>query len=196
MIGADLAVLFVPFLDGSSNRVEAGTDLEVQLHILYIINHVTSGSVQLHTLIITNHVTIGSVQLHTLIIINHVTSGSVQLHTLIIINHEATGSVQLHTLIIINHVAIGSVQLHTLIIINHVVIGSVQLLNTNHHQSCGHQYIQHQTSTHLLCQVYTIQQPTSSVKCTPYNNPPPLSNAHHNGYQMASWHTGLNYTSV
>ena len=29
MIGADLAVLFVPFLDGSSNRVEAGTDLEV-----------------------------------------------------------------------------------------------------------------------------------------------------------------------
>ena len=28
MIGADLAVLFVPFLDGSSNRVEAGTDLE------------------------------------------------------------------------------------------------------------------------------------------------------------------------
>ena len=28
MIGADLAVLFVPFLDGSSNHVEAGTDLE------------------------------------------------------------------------------------------------------------------------------------------------------------------------
>ena len=27
--GADLAVLVVPFLDGSSNRVEAGTDLEV-----------------------------------------------------------------------------------------------------------------------------------------------------------------------
>ena len=26
--GADLAVLVVPFLDGSSNRVEAGTDLE------------------------------------------------------------------------------------------------------------------------------------------------------------------------
>ena len=31
MIGADLAVLFVPFLDGSSNRVEAGTDLEVKV---------------------------------------------------------------------------------------------------------------------------------------------------------------------
>ena len=29
MNGADLAVLVVPFLDGSSNRVEAGTDLEV-----------------------------------------------------------------------------------------------------------------------------------------------------------------------
>ena len=28
MIGADLVVLFVPFLDRSSNRVEAGTDLE------------------------------------------------------------------------------------------------------------------------------------------------------------------------
>ena len=28
MNGADLAVLVVPFLDGSSNRVEAGTDLE------------------------------------------------------------------------------------------------------------------------------------------------------------------------
>ena len=28
MIGADLAILFVAFLDGSSNRVEAGTDLE------------------------------------------------------------------------------------------------------------------------------------------------------------------------
>ena len=28
MYGADLAVLVVPFLDGSSNRVEAGTDLE------------------------------------------------------------------------------------------------------------------------------------------------------------------------
>ena len=29
MNGADLAVLVVPFLDGSSNRVEAGTDLAV-----------------------------------------------------------------------------------------------------------------------------------------------------------------------
>ena len=29
MYGADLAVLVVPFLDGSSNRVEDGTDLEV-----------------------------------------------------------------------------------------------------------------------------------------------------------------------
>ena len=29
MNGADLAVLVVPFLDGTSNRVEAGTDLEV-----------------------------------------------------------------------------------------------------------------------------------------------------------------------
>ena len=28
MNGADLAVLVVPFLDGSSNRVEAGTNLE------------------------------------------------------------------------------------------------------------------------------------------------------------------------
>ena len=33
MIGADLAVLFVPFLDGSSNRVEAGTDLEVPVFV-------------------------------------------------------------------------------------------------------------------------------------------------------------------
>ena len=31
MNGADLAVLVVPFLDGSSNRVEAGTDLEVHV---------------------------------------------------------------------------------------------------------------------------------------------------------------------
>ena len=28
MYGADLAVLVVPFLDGSSNRIEASTDLE------------------------------------------------------------------------------------------------------------------------------------------------------------------------
>ena len=33
MNGADLAVLVVPFLDGSSNRVEAGTDLEVACHL-------------------------------------------------------------------------------------------------------------------------------------------------------------------
>ena len=31
MNGADLAVLVVPFLDGSSNRVEAGTDLEASI---------------------------------------------------------------------------------------------------------------------------------------------------------------------
>ena len=34
MNGADLAVLVVPFLDGSSNRVEAGTDLEVSRQVL------------------------------------------------------------------------------------------------------------------------------------------------------------------
>ena len=34
MIGADLTVLFVPFLDGSSNRVEAGTDLEDDHHVI------------------------------------------------------------------------------------------------------------------------------------------------------------------
>ena len=33
MNGADLAVLVVPFLDGSSNRVEAGTNLEVKLEV-------------------------------------------------------------------------------------------------------------------------------------------------------------------
>ena len=38
MNGADLAVLVVPFLDGSSNRVEAGTDLE---GILEVISFVT-----------------------------------------------------------------------------------------------------------------------------------------------------------
>ena len=33
MNGADLAVLVVPFLDGSSNRVEAGTDLEDKIMV-------------------------------------------------------------------------------------------------------------------------------------------------------------------
>ena len=37
MYGADLAVLVIPFLDGSSNRVEAGTDLgdsNVMVHLV------------------------------------------------------------------------------------------------------------------------------------------------------------------
>ena len=37
MNGADLAVLVVPFLDGSSNRVEAGTDLEDDSMIYWCI---------------------------------------------------------------------------------------------------------------------------------------------------------------
>ena len=37
MNGADLAVLVVPFLDGSSNRVEAGTDLEAQLSVILFL---------------------------------------------------------------------------------------------------------------------------------------------------------------
>ena len=37
MNGADLAVLVVPFLDGSSNRVEAGTDLEELLVVFFYI---------------------------------------------------------------------------------------------------------------------------------------------------------------
>ena len=36
MNGADLAVLVVPFLDGSSNRVEAGTDLEVVVVVVVV----------------------------------------------------------------------------------------------------------------------------------------------------------------
>ena len=37
--GADLAVLVVPFLDGSSNRVEAGTDLDDPMFVLLIIDY-------------------------------------------------------------------------------------------------------------------------------------------------------------
>ena len=39
MNGADLAVLVVPFLDGYSNRVEAGTNLEEDLPILTYTNN-------------------------------------------------------------------------------------------------------------------------------------------------------------
>ena len=42
MYGADLAVLVVPFLDGSSNRVEAGTDLEAEA-IAHLQCHKTAG---------------------------------------------------------------------------------------------------------------------------------------------------------
>ena len=37
MNGADLAVLVVPFPDGSSNRVEAGTDLEALLVVFSVV---------------------------------------------------------------------------------------------------------------------------------------------------------------
>ena len=42
MNGADLAVLVVPFLDGSSNRVEAGTDLEDKQSIFSLFAYLES----------------------------------------------------------------------------------------------------------------------------------------------------------
>ena len=48
MNGADLAVLVVPFLDGSSNRVEAGTDLEAKVGLSSLMLLLLLLSKQLH----------------------------------------------------------------------------------------------------------------------------------------------------
>ena len=55
MNGADLAVLVVPFLDGSSNRVEAGTDLDV---VICYLSELVSFCATFKSVVYVNGITI------------------------------------------------------------------------------------------------------------------------------------------